>query len=193
MFSFENKLFCFYFAIPLLVGILLGDYLGFDLSDAATRHIGLLRFIQSAGIDIHTKSVIFALYIVCAPCFWFFWFRHRQLNPPQPDPLKALSNSRLLILIVGALLMGLVFFVVIFIGLHTDALITPDRQTRSLLAWSRWDVSFAFYAGGIIWAGVFCIFAVFGFINELMLRLKNRINKLRWSSDLHTSCQCRKP
>ena len=171
----ENKMLFYYLVTPLLLGILLGDGLDIDMSSTAAQYVGLLRFIQTAGIDIRTKSMIFILYLAFAPCYWHYFFKRRKSNPPSPDPVKIASASRLLVLIVGVLLMFLAAYALIFIGPHEDALITPDHQIRLLLACSKWNISFALFMGGIVWAGMASIYTTFLFINELLLRLKNRI------------------
>jgi hypothetical protein len=177
MFSYENNLFYLYFIIPFLLGVLLGDYLGLDLSSIASRHIGLLRFIQSAGVDIRTKSIILTLYLIFAPCFWFLMYKYRKSNPLQPNPLKTASIKRLLAMIAGMLLMSLMAYAIIFISPQKDALISPNRHIRFLLAWSRSDVSFAIFSGGIVWGGILAaLYAPLLFINELILRVKNKIS-----------------
>lgn len=178
LFSSDSKQIYVYFVIPLLLGILLGDWLDIDISRIAAQHIGLLRFIQSAGIDIRTNSMIFILYLVFAPCYWQYYLKRRKSNPPHPDQLKAKTATDLVILIILSLIMFLAAYVVIIMDYHEDALITPSRQIRLLLACSRWNISFAIYVGIIVWAGMGCIYASFLCINELLLRLKNCVSHI---------------
>jgi hypothetical protein len=174
LFSADNKQFYVYFVMPLLLGIVLGDWLGIDISRMAAQHIGLLRFIQSAGIDIRTKSMILIIYLVFAPCYCYSLFKHRK----SPYPLKAKTVTDLVSLIIVALIMGLGTYGITIIGLHENALVTPSRPIRLLLACSRWNLSFAIYVGFLVWFLFMTIFFQFILINELLQRLKNRINHI---------------
>ncbi|WP_333878545.1 hypothetical protein [Methylobacter sp.] len=174
----SNKPIFFYLVIPLLFGILLGDWLGIDISTPAAQHIGLLRFIQKAGIDIHTKSMIFVLYLIFSPYALYYFFNCRKTIVLNSDPLKVASTSRLLILTLGTLLMILVFYALVFIGPHESYIAKPDRKIRSLIALSQWDISFAVFVGGMIFAGMASLYAPFMFINELLLRLKKRMSRI---------------
>lgn len=178
LFSSDNKQFYLYFVIPLLLGIVLADGLGIDISRTAAQHIGLLRFIQSAGIDIRTKSMIFILYLVFAPCYWHYFFRRRKSNSPPSYRLKTASATDSVIMIVLLLVMGLAAYVVIIIGPHGDALITPSRPIRLLLACSQWNISFGIYVGVIVLALAMTLYTPFVIINELLLRLKNRASHI---------------
>jgi len=171
----ENMQFYLYLAMPLLLGILLGDGLGIDISQSAARYIGLLRFIQSAGIDIRTKSIIIVFYIIFAPCYWYYFFKYGK----QANNLKSKTVTDILILIVLSLIMFLLAYVVIIIGLHEGVLNTPSRSIRFLLACSRWNISFAIYTGIIVWVGIACICGPLLGINELLLRLKNQSNYMK--------------
>jgi len=176
LFSQDNKQLYLYFIMPLLLGILLGDGLGIDISEITAKHIGLLRFIKSAGIDIRTKSLIFVLYLVFAPCHWYYFFKRRKSTPFFTYRLKTTSVSHVLKLLLGAFLMGLAAYALIIIGPDEDKLIKPSRQIRLLLASSKWDVSFAIYIGLILWASTLMIlFMPVMLINDLVLRLKHRI------------------
>lgn len=173
-----NKPLFFYLVVPLLFGILLGDWLGIDISSAAAQHIGLLMFLHNAGIDIHTKSMIFVLYLMSSPYALYYFFNCRKTIVLNSDPLKVASTSRLLILTVGTLLMILVFYALIFIGPHESYIAKPDRKIRSLIVLSQWDISFAVFVGGMLFAGMASLYAPFMFINELLLRLKKRMSRI---------------
>jgi hypothetical protein len=172
--SHENKHFYFYFFMPLVLGIFLGDGLGIDISQTTAKYIGLLRFIQSAGIDIRTKSMIFMLYLVFATCYWHSLFKHRK----SPDPLKAKTVTDLVKMIALLLVGFLLAYAVIIIGFHQDALITPSRQIQFLLVCSRWDIAFAIYAGGLVWTMVLTLYFPLVITYELLVRLKNRISNV---------------
>jgi hypothetical protein len=178
LFQSENKLLIFYFLIPLLLGKLLGDGVGIDISQTATKYIGLLSFIQKAGIDIRSKSMIFVLYLVFAPCYWHCFFKLRKSIPPPANQLKTASVSRILALIVAVLFMGLGFSGLIFYGLHESHLITPDRRIRSLLFLSQGDISFSILSGAIVWVWAVALYAPFVFTKELLQRLKNRNSQI---------------
>ncbi|MGZ4969203.1 MAG: hypothetical protein ACXV8O_16610 [Methylobacter sp.] len=174
----SNKPIFFYLVIPLLFGILLGDWIGIDISTTAAQYIGLLRFIRNAGIDIHTKSMIFVLYLIFSPYAFYYFLNCRKAIVLHSDPLKVASTSRLLILIVGSLLMILVFYALIFIGPHESYIAQPDRKIRSLIALSQWDISFAVFFGSMFFAGMAFVYAPFMLINELLLRLKKRMSHI---------------
>jgi hypothetical protein len=75
--------------MPILLGILLVDGLGIDISQMAAKQIGLLRFIKSAGIDISTNSMIIMLQLVFALFYWHSIVKHRK----SPDSLSITTKT----------------------------------------------------------------------------------------------------
>jgi hypothetical protein len=165
----NNKQFYLYFAMPILLGILLVDGLGMDISQMAAKQIGLLRFIQSAGIDISTKSMIIMLQLIFALFYWHSIVKHRKSPDSHSITTKTVTN--IVILIVLLLVMFLVAYTVIIIGFHEDSLASPSLPIRFLLICSQWDISFAIYAGLLVLFMVFTLYFPFILIYGLLRHL----------------------
>ena len=164
----EGRLLLFYFVAPWVLGVLLADGFGVDISGFASRHIGLLRFIYSAGIDIRANSIILLLYFPAALIYLYYSFKHVWL----PLLLEKQTAIRLVVSIVVLSAFSVVAYLIFFKGFPSSALDSSSRSTRALLSASRRSFSFSAYVGLLIlgW-GIFASTSILS-IKELLRRLK---------------------
>jgi len=179
LFSQDNKQLYLYFIMPLLLGILLGDGLGIDISEITAKYIGILRFIKNAGIDIRTKSLIFILYLPFSLYYSYYIFNKIKLNPPPTYQVKTASFNRIFKILIGSLFLSFGTYLLIIMGPDESALVKPSRYIRLILTCAKWDISFAVFSGSVVWGGGIFVYASFILSSELSIRLKNRPRSIK--------------
>ena len=164
----ESRLLILYFGAPLVLGILLVDGLGVDISGFASRHIGLLRFIHSAGIDIRRNSMILLLYFPSA--LIYICYSCKYVWPPVL--VEGQTAIHLAFSIVVFLSLSVVSYLIFFKGFPLSELDSPSFKIRALLDVSRRSFSFAAYVGLLVlgW-GLFVLLSILC-VKEFLRRLK---------------------
>ncbi|OAI12770.1 MULTISPECIES: hypothetical protein [Methylomonas] len=170
LFSFENKLLYFYFVTPFIVAILLSDYAEIDISNIISKHIGLIRFIQVAGINVANKAMMFVTYCVFAIFYCACLHSYRNKNNYKP-PFGEKSTPDLFSIIFLSLVSVFVMYLVTIVGFDESSLINPSRPIKLLLVFAKFDMSFAIYLGCLIYAGVTMLYLALIGIIEFFHRL----------------------
>ncbi len=167
-----NRILGFYFVMPILIGIILSDIVGIDVSSVTQERIGLFRFLEDAGRNIQTKSMMFWVYLVFTPFAWLYFTEHRRRTPTYAQYcLDKTSTSKMVFVVVASLVFFIIGIFLFVIGLHHSAMINPSRATQALLSCSYWDISFGIFLGVLLMGMVSGLFGVFIGTKELVRRM----------------------
>ncbi len=169
-----NTIIGFYFLIPIVIGMLLSDVFGLDISDFIKRYFGLFRAVEGIGKDIQTKSMIFFIAMILSPLVWLFLIRGQSENPERTKKAMQRTSTRKLffLVVVGAPIGFLVMLAVLIHETHlpdaTSPLLRPDRI---IVGMANFDVLFGLFSAGMLFAAIVALASMFSCTKELYLRL----------------------
>ncbi len=167
-----NRILGFYFVMPILIGIILSDIVGIDVSSVTQERIGLFRFLEDAGRNIQTKSMMFWVYLVFTPFAWLYFTEHRRRTPTYAQYcLDKTSTSKLTFVVIASIFVLIAGILLFVIGLQPSAITNPSRGTQVILGSSHWDISFGLFIGAVLVGLVSGLFGVFIGTKEIFNRI----------------------
>lgn len=167
-----NMILSFYIVTPIVIGTILSDFIGIDISNVAREHIGLLRFLQDSGKDIQTKSMIFLMDLLLIPVAYIYMSEYRRRKPYAQKTLDETNTSKLLLLIFGALSILLAGLYMFMIGPNQSAPTSSSPGVRVILGSSHWDISFGIFSGFMLAGLVGMLLGAFIGTKEIIHRFK---------------------
>lgn len=151
-FENANGIFIAYVILPFMAGQAISYFI--DLSDYIKEYIGILSFFQKAGVDIRSKSIIIALYVIFLP-YWIVRFHGSFVNRGvYPNNVKNLRVSKLLYIVFASALMFVFFCFIVFVGFPDSALIHPSSALKKLISASYFDVTFSIFFSFVVPYGI---------------------------------------
>lgn len=162
-----NKILAFYFVSPFVLGMLLGNILGLDVSEFMKEYFGVFRFLEAAGKDIQTKSMILLIALIFSPLVWVY------LNRLPLDYNDVSTKKIFFLFILGGAIMPAIFFFVAFIGEPSiHVLNEPIRAEKLFFMSISRDIPFGIFCPTIVMACIIFLFRLFTGIPALILRFK---------------------
>lgn len=170
-FSQTNAIFS-YFTLPFVAGFFLAEILGLQMPIYITNNIGLLSFLKLCNVNINTNAFILIIYMLCAIIYCYYMNQSLKANNKFQKLLHDTTKEKLLKTFLMLFFFDLVF-VIIFIGPHNDALITPSRLIKLIVYCSNSKFMFSIFIGFLVYIGSMSLFAQSIFVREIFKRLKN--------------------
>lgn len=166
-----NKIIAFYFAIPIILGMLLSNILGLDASGFMKEYIGILRFLEATGEEIRTKSMILLVAFIFSPLAWLYLNQLQKSNKAKKARNDMSAKSIFFSLIIGGSIIGIMIFYLFFI--HEPSIQSieyPNRGMRLFTIIITSNILFSLFCSAIIMAFILAVLAVPLGIKELIVK-----------------------
>jgi hypothetical protein len=161
------KLFIYIVCIPWLIGVLLANYLGVDISHVSAQYIGILYGLQKAGVNIQAKSIIFMEYLIILPVTSWYFYTFPKINTLEKKSVEKLYKNENTAFqnFIGSFLSFILCLWVL-----SDPL--PGKKLIGLI---RWDFTFALVIISVLFIELISICALFSLMKNLLFFLKKQI------------------
>ena len=108
-----RRMVIYYFSLPTIIGLFFGNIVGLDISDLVNHYVGILQFLEQAGIAIQIKSIILLAAIICSPLILAYIHYHLRNHPHETIARNAVHTEKILFIlaIVGAIMVAGVFYI----------------------------------------------------------------------------------